>query len=98
MFTSTLLRTQALLFTCLCTPIVSAEILFEENRGQTESKVQYFSRLSQGFVFFTADSMVLHRQGLAGELRFRFLGAHDGDWPPTSATGRTVSHLIGRDR
>src|SRR5207302_3515471 len=35
---------------------------------------------------------------LAGELRFRFLGAHDGDWRPTSLTGRTVSYMIGRDR
>src|SRR5260370_41394833 len=84
---------------CLCRPAPGAQIAFEENRGQADASVRYFSRIHRGFVFFTPDSVVLYRPGVRDELRFRLMGAkRDADWEPEGVLNETVSYFVGRDR
>ena len=71
----------------------AAGLNFEENKGQTDASVRYFTRTAAGPVFLTDDG-ITNRAGLS----FRFEGANAASaWTAEGKSRKPTSYYIGRD-
>ena len=73
-------------------------IQFEQNRGQTDSRVRYLARYPQGTVFFT-DREIVFSRGETKPVRFELLDSNTAaKWELSEPNGDQTSYMIGRDR
>ena len=82
-----------------CTGLLAASprIQFEPNHGQTDPRVHFLARTSQGIVFFTSNALVFSRAAQT-PVTFEWRNANpDAPWEPLQSTGQTTSYQVGRD-
>jgi len=87
-----------LLFSTSASALAAAPpIRFEQNFGQTDSRVRYLARSPHGVVFFT-DRQIVFTGKESSPVTFELMGADDAaQWQASVATGEQTSYRVGRD-
>src|SRR5262245_53218582 len=75
-----------------------SHLVFEPNRGQTDSAVRYVARTGAGPIFFP-DAQTVLRGGRDSVLRFELPGSDPAaPWEAADPGAETTSYILGRDR
>ncbi|HYP06111.1 MAG TPA: hypothetical protein VER03_07720, partial [Bryobacteraceae bacterium] len=77
-------------------PLAFGSVRFEENRGQTDSQVQYAARTRTHQVFVTAKDVVFS-PAAGPAIRMDFGGARPARWRPAGEAVDSISYYIGKD-
>ena len=87
-----------LLFSTSATLLAAGpSIQFEANRGQTDARVRYLARSTQGTVFFT-DNQIVFSRGQAAPVSFELWGGNTAvEWEASEPTAGETSYRVGRD-
>src|SRR5579863_9880217 len=77
-------------------PFAFGTVRFEENRGQTDTSVQYLARARGQRIFLTGDGVVFSPPS-GSPIRMYFRGAGKIRWTPDGAAVDSISYYIGND-
>ena len=72
-------------------------IQFEPNKGQTDARVRYLARSTQGIVFFTDNQIVFRREDARAVILELKASNAAAEWESFELTDDETSYQVGRD-